>query len=136
MPTDAEQIARRDRLAEICRAYPETTAEDQHGNGHLSLEVAGKRFGYYLHKHRGDGDRIGVALKAARGAQEALLAEDPGRFWRPAYVGVHGWIGIRLDLETVDWDEVADFVRDAWMLTAPRRLVKALTPAQPGRSPA
>jgi len=33
---------------------------------------------------------------------------DPDRFWVPAFVGRHGWIGIRLDLEEPDWDEGAD----------------------------
>ena len=48
--------------------------------------------------------------------------KDPDRFWVPAFVGRHGWIGIRLDLEEPDWDEVEGFVRDAWLLTAPKRL--------------
>jgi hypothetical protein len=89
---------------------------------HLSLEVAGKRFGYYLYQHFGDDGRSGAVLKAAPGVQEILVAEDPDRFWVPAFLGRHGWIGIRLDLEEPDWDEVAGFVRDAWLLCAPRKV--------------
>jgi hypothetical protein len=70
-------------------------------------------------------------LKAAPGVQEMLVDEDPERFWVPAFVGRHGWIGIRLDLEEPDWDEIADFLRDAWLLTAPKRLVKSFEAGRP-----
>mgnify|MGYP001210293491 CR=1 FL=1 len=113
---------RKVRLAEICAAYPETAAVNSWDNEHLSLEVAGKRFGYYLYQHFGDDGRSGAVLKAAPGVQETLVEADPDRFWVPAFVGRHGWIGVRLDLEEPDWDLVADFVRDAWLLTAPRKL--------------
>jgi hypothetical protein len=45
--------------------------------------------------------------------QEALVSGGPERFFVPPYVGVRGWIGLRLDLEEVDWDEVAGVVEDA-----------------------
>ena len=113
---------RKGRLAEICEAYPETVASNRWSNEHLSLEVAGKRFGYFLYQHFGDDGRSGVVLKAGPGLQEMLVEADPDRFWVPAFVGRHGWIGIRFDLEEPDWDEVAGFVRDAWMMAAPKQL--------------
>ncbi|MEX1021509.1 MAG: MmcQ/YjbR family DNA-binding protein [Dehalococcoidia bacterium] len=115
---------RKARLAQICEAYPETEAANRYDNEHLSLEVAAKRFGWYLHQHFGDDGRSGAVLKAAPGSQEMLVEEDPDRFWVPAFVGRHGWIGIRLDLEEPDWDEIEEFVRDAWLLTAPKRLAR------------
>lgn len=118
-----EELHRRKaRLAEVCEAYPQTVAVNRYDNEHLSLEVAGKRFGYYLYQHFGDDGRSGVVLKAEPGVQETLVEADPDRFWVPAFVGRHGWIGIRLDLEEPDWDMVAAFVRDAWLLTAPKKL--------------
>jgi hypothetical protein len=116
---------RKARLAQMCEAYPETAAVNQWDNEHLSLMVAGKRFGYYLYQHFGDDGRSGAVLKAAAGAQEMLVESDPDRFWVPAFVGRHGWIGIRLDLEEPDWDELAAFVREAWLLAAPKK-VRAL----------
>jgi len=112
---------RRERLAKICEAYPETVAARTEGSEHLSLEVASKRFGYYLYRHFGDDGRSGAVLKAQAGVQEMLVEADPDRFWVPAFVGRHGWIGIRFDLEELDWDEVGSFVRDAWLITAPRK---------------
>jgi hypothetical protein len=113
---------RKARLAAICDSYPETVAVNHYDNEHLSLEVAGKGFGYYLYQHFGDDGRSGAVLKAEAGVQETLVEADPDRFWVPAFVGRHGWIGIRLDLEEPDWDMVAGFVRDAWILTAPKKL--------------
>jgi hypothetical protein len=123
--SEATLHKRRDRLMQICAAYPETEATNRHDNEHRSLEVAGKRFGYYLERHFGDDNRSGAVLKAATGVQEMLVEEDPDHFWVPAFVGRHGWIGIRLDLEEPDWDEIEGFVRDAWLLTAPKKLRQA-----------
>lgn len=121
---------RRARLAEMCGAYPETVASSPWDNEHLSLEVAGKRFGYFLYQHFGDDGRSGAVLKATPGTQEMLVKLDPDRFWVPAFVGRHGWIGIRLDLEEPDWDELAELVRDAWLLAAPKKVRRAFEAAK------
>jgi hypothetical protein len=120
--SDAELAKRKARLAQVCEAYPQTVAANRYDNEHLSLEVAGKRFGYYLFQHFGDDGRSGAVLKAAPGVQEMLVENDPDRFWVPAFVGRHGWIGVRLDLEEPDWAELEMFVRDAWLLTAPKKV--------------
>ena len=44
---------------------------------------------------------------AAYGAQEALVAGDPERYFHPKYVGSRGWVGTWLDGD-FDWDEVAE----------------------------
>jgi hypothetical protein len=121
---------RKARLAKTCEAYPETTATSTWNNEHLSLEVAGKRFGYFLHQHFGDDGRSGAVLKAPPGVQEMLVEADPDRFWVPAFVGRHGWIGIRLDIEEPDWDEISDLVRQAWIMTAPKKVRLAFESAK------
>lgn len=45
--------------------------------------------------------------------QEALVDGQPERFFVPPYVGHRGWVGLRLDLPAVDWDEVAGVIEDA-----------------------
>jgi hypothetical protein len=60
--------------------------------------------------------------KGAAGQLEALVDADPARFYRPAYLHHRGWIGLRLDRGAIDWDEVADFVTDGYLLVAPKRL--------------
>jgi hypothetical protein len=56
-----------------------------------------------------------------------LIAADPGRFFRPPYVGHRGWVGVRLD-GRVDWDEIAAVCEDAYRAVAPARLVALLNP--------
>lgn len=45
------------------------------------------------------------------------MAEDPGRFFRPPYVGHKGWVGVRIDGRP-DWKIVAVVVRDAYDFVA------------------
>ena len=109
----------RARLIAICRAFPEVTA---HGDQHVAFQVRGKTFAYYLEDHHGDG-RVALCCKAAPGEQQALVAADPARYYRPAYLGARGWVAVRLDAGDVDWDEVAELALDAWRRTAPKRLL-------------
>lgn len=112
----------RERVAAIVAELPEATSA---GDPHLTLAVRKKTFGYFLDDHHGDGI-IGVAFKAAAGEQGALVNSDPERFYVPAYLGVHGWVGLRLDVGKVDWAEVRELLTDAYRLQAPRRLAAQL----------
>jgi hypothetical protein len=109
----------RARLIAICRALPEVTAG---GDQHVAFQVRGRTFAYYLEDHHGDG-RVALCCKAAPGEQQALVAADPARYYRPAYLGARGWVAVRLDTGDVDWDEVAELALDAWRRTAPKRLL-------------
>jgi len=51
-----------------------------------------------------------------------LIRSDAETFFVPAYLGSKGWIGIRLDLDEVDWETVTELARQAFQLTAPRKL--------------
>src|SRR5204862_1723368 len=74
---------RRARLAEICLALPEATAE---GGQHVGFRVRGRTFAYYLDHHHGDG-RVALNCKVPPGDLEPLAALDPARFFVPAYLG-------------------------------------------------
>jgi predicted DNA-binding protein (MmcQ/YjbR family) len=113
----------RERLTEICLALPEATAS---GDQHLAYKVRTRTFAYYLINHHGDG-REALNCKAPPGEQEALVAADPRRFYVPAYLGARGWIGVRLDVDDVDWDEVAELVVESYLLVAPKRLAAQVT---------
>jgi hypothetical protein len=112
----------RARLVGICAALPEVASE---GDQHVAFRVRGRTFAYYLDDHHGDG-MTALCCKAAPGEQEALVAADPTRFHKPAYLGARGWVSLRLDLGEVDWEEVAELATEAYRLTAPKRLVARL----------
>jgi hypothetical protein len=114
---------RRDRLVDICASLPEVqvTALGRRKE-HRSFLVRKKIFAYYLEDHHGDG-KVALWCKAGPGEQGRLVEEDPRRFFVPAYLGPKGWVGVRLDLGTVDWTEVAYLVRSAYRMTASRAQV-------------
>jgi hypothetical protein len=68
-----------------------------------------------------DGKRASV--KSTHDEQAALLAQDPETFFRPDYVGVHGWIGVVV--ARAEREEMRELITEAWRMTAPKRLVKA-----------
>jgi predicted DNA-binding protein (MmcQ/YjbR family) len=109
------------RLRAICLRFPE--ALEAGGVGNPSFKVRDKVFAMQ-HGHEG---RPSCWVKAAPGMQELLAGHDPERFFRPPYVGQHGWVGVRLD-GSVDWDELADLVEESYRLTAPKRLTAQLDP--------
>lgn len=78
----------------------------------------------YADDVHGDG-RTALWLNAEANTQRQFVASDPERFFSPPYVGCKGWIGIRLD-RGLDWEVVAQFVREAYLLTAPKRLATLL----------
>lgn len=54
----------RKRVVALVQSLPDARAVPT-GDRHLSLEVLGKRFGWFLDDHHGDG-RLALNLKAAR----------------------------------------------------------------------
>ena len=110
------------RLRRICLALPETTERLSHGEPTWFVRGRTTFVTYADHHHD---DRLAFWCAAAPGVQEALVASEPGRFFRPPYVGHRGWLGVYLDVP-VDGDEVAELVTDAYRAVAPRRLVAQL----------
>jgi hypothetical protein len=53
-----------------------------------------------------------------------LVDADPGRYFVPAYMGVRGWVGVRLDGD-VDWEAVEELASEAHRLSAPKRKGRA-----------
>jgi predicted DNA-binding protein (MmcQ/YjbR family) len=65
-----------------------------------------------------------VSIKATPMAQADLVDRDPTTFAPAAYVGRFGWITV--DLGRIDDAELERLIRQAWRLTAPKRLVATL----------
>jgi hypothetical protein len=123
MPADPLASLRR-----ICLALPEVTERLSHGEP--TWFVRGKSTFVMYADHHHD-DRLAFWCAAPDGAQEALIAAHPRRFFRPPYVGHRGWLGVWLDV-AVDWDEIADLVAEAYRRVAPGRLVAELDAREPG----
>jgi hypothetical protein len=109
------------RLRALCVALPEATEKQSHGEPTWFVR---KTFVMFAGRHHDD--RVAFWCAAPPGVQEALVASDSQRFFRPPYVGVRGWVGVYLDVPQVDWDEVAELVADAYRTAAPKRLAARL----------
>jgi hypothetical protein len=129
------------RLMKICLALPEAIQEP--AARHAAFLVRKATFAYYLNDHHGDGI-VSVCCKVLPGDNEALVAAQPARFYMPAYIGPRGWVGLRLDVSGLDWNEVAELVVGSYKLIAPKRLAllansdrakAAITPATPRPKP-
>lgn len=110
------------RLRELCLSLPETTERLSHGEP--TWFVRGRKtFVTYADRHHDE--RVAFWCAASPGVQEALVAAEPGKYFRPPYVGQRGWLGVWVDVP-VDWDEIAELVTDAYRVVAPRTLVAEL----------
>jgi hypothetical protein len=115
-----------DRLRALCMALPEVTERLSHGEP--AWFVQGKKAFVTFADHHHD-DRLAFWCAASEGAQQSLVDAYPGRYFRPPYVGVRGWLGVYMDV-TVAWDEVAVIVEDAYRTVASRKLTAVLDAAR------
>ena len=108
------------QVRERALALPEADEVNSHGMPCFGL-VKGKKFAYVSMDHHGDGKTSLLVKISGPDEQAQLIDMDEQRYYRPAYFG-DGWIGIRLDLGSNDWDDIGEWLRRSWHSVAPRRL--------------
>ena len=108
-PTPSGDLPTR-RIRSLCLAIEGVTERESHGEA--AWFVGGKQAFATMADHHHD-ERVAVWCAAPAGVQEALVGTAPERFFRPPYYGVRGWLGVWLDLATIDWDEVARLLAEA-----------------------
>ncbi len=109
------------RVRAIGLGFPGVDEKLSHGAP--SFHVRGKMFLMFIDGHHGD-DTVAVWCKAALEEQQRLVASDPARFFVPPYVGVRGWVGVRVDPPEPDWIGLAILVEEGWLGVAPKRLAE------------
>ena len=110
------------RLRKLCLALPDTT--EVKAWGEPTFRVHNRLFAMYADgsNHHGGG-RHSVWLNCTPTNQLFMIADNPQRFFKPAYVGPYGWVGVYLD-GRVSWKQVVEAVRDAYELTAAKARTK------------
>ena len=78
-------------------------------------------FCYFTQDHHGDGITAIIVKTSGPDEQAQLIDQDPDLYYRPAYFGPSGWVGLRLD-GPIDWTQVEDRIATSWTLIAPRKL--------------
>lgn len=104
------------RIREICFAFPGT--EEKLSHGAPAFFIRGKMFVSFADDHHGDG-RVALWCRSTKSEQQRRVDTAPERFFVPPYVGVSGWIGVRVDGSNTDWEEVAIVAEEAWVSAAP-----------------
>jgi len=108
-------------LREICLDYPEAVEAEAFGSP--TFQIRTKNFAMV---HKPDA-RVSVWCKAPPGAQEAYIASEPDRYYKPPYLGPKGWIAAWISPEShPDWAAIADMIDESYRLIAPKRLVAGL----------
>ena len=58
-----------------------------------------------------------IWIKAPTMVQEIVINSDRDKFFKPPYLVVKGWVGVRLN-DSSDWDELAVLLTDGYRLSA------------------
>jgi len=111
----------RKRIAKIVKALPEAEAKPL--GRHASLEVSGKRFGWFLVDHHGDG-RVAINCKGSAEMHDILKQLAPDHFHVPKY-GSKAWVGLWLDGSKLDWHAAELALKAAYEKTAPKKLLRS-----------
>ena len=106
-----------DQLRSLCLALPEV--EERVSHGEPAWFVRRRLFVTFADHHHDD--RVAFWCAAEREQRDAMVTSSAERFFVPPYYGVRGWLGVYLDI-AIEWDEIGDIVRDAFLLIAPPRL--------------
>jgi hypothetical protein len=118
-----------DHLRRSCLALPEV--EERLSHGAPTFFVRGKKaFVTVWADGHHDNQFPHLWCAAPDGVQGLVVAERPGQFFRPPYVGHRGWLGVRLDRE-VPLDELTDLCEEAYRVIAPPALGRLLEAADP-----
>ena len=116
------------KVSELCLALPEATLE--RSGSHATFRVRKKVFAYFLDNHHGDGI-VAACVKGDKREHARLIKSEPSRFFLPAYIGPRGFVGVRVDTERVDWEDVAERVSASYRAVAPKGRSRSL--ASPAR---
>lgn len=124
-PYDADYLL--GRLRTLALALPEAEDRDSHGSpGWRTGGKSGKFFAHFSVRHHGEPHIALLAKTSGTDEMDGLIARDPKTFFRPAYYGASGWVGIILNRPGVDWDQVGYWLQRSWRSVAPKRLTKML----------
>lgn len=119
------------RIGELALALPETHSRESHGapGFRVGSEKTGKFFAYFNDQHHGSRHIALIVKTGGMDELENLVEAQPETYFKPAYYGASGWIGVILNRPDLDWDMVAEWLERSWRAVAPPRLTKLMNAA-------
>jgi phosphoribosylglycinamide formyltransferase-1 len=117
-----------DQLRARALALPETCEQESFGSAGFRVGEgkSGKYFAYFSDRPHGH-ERIALLVKTS-GMDElhALVEDQPETYFKPAFYGASGWVGIVLDRPDLDWGDVEAWLHRSWRAVAPKRLTRLM----------
>ena len=115
----------------LALALPEADERESHSSPGFRVggDKTGKYFAYFADQHHGAPH---IALLVRTGGMDELLTlveSQPEAYFKPAYYGASGWVGIILNRLGVDWDDITAWLRRSWRSAAPKRLTRMMDAA-------
>ncbi len=107
-----------EKIRTLCLSFPGTSERISHGTPTFFINDK-LSFVQYWVDHHGDG-KIALWCSAASGVQALLIEATPEVYFRPAYVGHLGWVGVRLDRDAT-WAEISGMIEEAYLNRAPKK---------------
>lgn len=120
------------RVRALALALPETQLRASHGSPgfRVGSAASGKFFAYFNDRHHGSAHIALLVKTSGIDELESLIEAQPEAYFKPAYYGAAGWIGIILDRPGLDWDTVGEWLERSWRAVAPPRLARARDAAE------
>jgi phosphoribosylglycinamide formyltransferase-1 len=116
------------RVRQLALALPETSEQESFGaqGFRAGQGKSGKYFAYFSERPHGH-ERIALLVKTS-GMDElmALVEDQPDTYFKPAFYGASGWVGIVLDRPCLDWGDVEAWLQRSWRGVAPKRLTRMM----------
>lgn len=125
MPSAARALA---RLRKIVGDWPEVDERISHGSPTF---WGGKKTFCSFHESPEKYGGRAIWIKSTHEAQQDMVESDPDAFFVPPYVGVSGWVAVRMKGK-VNWAVVEQVLEDGYRMVAPKRALKALDAMREG----
>lgn len=107
-------------------ALPETSEQESFGSAGFRVGEgkSGKYFAYFSDRPHGH-ERIALLVKTS-GMDElhGLVEDQPETYFKPAFYGASGWVGIVLDRPDLNWGDIDAWLQRSWRSVAPKRLTR------------
>ena len=107
-----------ERVRRICAGMPSVSEKLSHGAPAFFIEKDKGVFTMFVDNHHSDG-HLAIWAPAPPGMQAALIADAPGTYFKPPYVGSSRWIGI--ELNQIHDEALEIHMREAWELAAGKK---------------
>lgn len=107
-----------EKIQALCLSFPGTSERLSHGAPTFFINEKLSFVQYHVNHHN-DG-RIALWCSAPSGVQSLLIESSSEIYFRPAYVGHLGWVGVRLDRD-IDWEDISGIIGEAYLNRAPKK---------------